>query len=121
MCSCRQDPCATDPPLLQQVVRATGNRDDETVTLPAGHNRWAVHVRPVSTVTAGAVEVQLGVRDPATPSTWSFAKAGSVAYSATGGRTDGTMAPIEHQLKVAITGYVGAGELVVLAESWREP
>lgn len=119
MCSCT-DKCTTDPPLLQQVVRATGNRDDASVSLPASHNRWAVHVRPASTVTAGAVEVQLGVRDPANPAAWLFAKAGTVAYAVSGGRADGDMAPLEHQVKVAIAGYVGAGELVVLCESWSE-
>lgn len=113
-----KEPCAC--PALQQAVRATSARADAQVVLHKRHNRWAVHVTPAATVVGGDVAVSLGIDDPDAASQVLWANAGSVAFAVGGGRATGVMAGVGHKLRVAVTGYAGAGELVVLVESWRE-
>lgn len=106
--------------VLQRGFKATDTRAIATVTLHPKHNRFRVHVTPASTVTAGDVTVDVGIYDPESPQTVLWARAGTVAYNAAGGQLVGQLAPVPHQLRLGVSGYVGTAELAAVVESWTE-
>lgn len=92
------------------------------LTVPAHHNRWRVSVGPAATVVSGDVAVRPRVRYGDGQAAYVDGQAATVAYSASGGEASGSWAPGDGRLlRLDLTGYAGAGAVVVQLETWREP
>lgn len=92
------------------------------LAVPASHNRWRVSVTPDATVTAGDVRVRPRVPYGDGADRYVDGLAATIAYSLQGAEATGSWAPGDgRQLRLELAGYVGAGNVVVQVETWREP
>lgn len=99
-----------------------GGDGDFYVVVPADHHRWRVSVVPDATVSAGDVGVRPRVQRGDDAQDYVDGIAATIAYDSDGGQAEGQWAPGPgRSIRLAVSGYVGAGNLVIQVETWRDP